>query len=258
MISIYDWFGYEVSIKERYKLIKEAGFDSVLLWWSSGFGRGEDYRDGVRFARNAGLEIENIHTPVQQQKELSCDSLDGEALFDCYINCIKDCSEFDISTMVVHLPNDVYPMNELGMNRIKRIVERAEHYNIKVAMENLFNLSNVACVLDSIDSENVGFCYDSCHHANNESAGDLLAKYGKRLMALHLHDNGGERNQHQLPLDGNIDWTIVMEKIAETGYTGTTALEPMNWDYENLTIVEFLNKAFHSAKTLEQMRFKLH
>ena len=31
MITIYDWFGYELPIKERYRLIREAGFDSVLL-----------------------------------------------------------------------------------------------------------------------------------------------------------------------------------------------------------------------------------
>jgi len=36
MITIYDWFGYELPIKERYRLIKEAGFDGVLLWWSNG------------------------------------------------------------------------------------------------------------------------------------------------------------------------------------------------------------------------------
>ncbi len=32
MITIYNWFGYELTIKERYRLIKEAGFDGVLLW----------------------------------------------------------------------------------------------------------------------------------------------------------------------------------------------------------------------------------
>ena len=49
MITIYDWFGYELPIKERYRLIKEAGFDGVLLWWSDGFGRDAclgDYRNG--------------------------------------------------------------------------------------------------------------------------------------------------------------------------------------------------------------------
>ena len=56
MIGIYDCFGYgtgyEVSFEERYKLIKNAGFDCVMLWWSDKFGRGIGYQKDVRFARN--------------------------------------------------------------------------------------------------------------------------------------------------------------------------------------------------------------
>jgi hypothetical protein len=64
MITIYDWFGYALPIKERYQLIKEAGFEGVLLWWSEYLDRG-DYRSGPQIAREAGLFIENIHTPFQ-------------------------------------------------------------------------------------------------------------------------------------------------------------------------------------------------
>lgn len=254
MLSIYDWFGYDVSLEERYRLIKQAGFDGVLLWWSDGFGRGKGYREGVRLSRNAGLLIENIHTPVQMQNCLSQDNLEGEALRDCYVQCIRDCSDFDIPTMVVHLPEDEYPLNERGMNRIKQITEAAEHYGVNVAMENLFNIHNLSCVLDSVSSGRVGFCYDSCHHANNKKAGDLLRKYGDRLMALHLHDNGGARKQHQLPFDGTIDFVSVMKEIAQTGYTGPTALEPMNWSYEELAMPVFLSRAYEKAKMLEKLR----
>lgn len=45
MIGIYDCFGYgpgyTVSFEERYKLIRKAGFDCVMLWWSDQFGRGD-------------------------------------------------------------------------------------------------------------------------------------------------------------------------------------------------------------------------
>lgn len=44
MLGIYDWLGYGVSAEDSDKLIKEAGFDCVMLWWSEGFGRGTDYR----------------------------------------------------------------------------------------------------------------------------------------------------------------------------------------------------------------------
>ena len=58
MIGIYDCFGYglgyDVSFEERYRLIKEAGFDCVMLWWSDKFGRGIGYQREVSFSRNAG------------------------------------------------------------------------------------------------------------------------------------------------------------------------------------------------------------
>ena len=254
MISIYDWFGYEVADENRYKLIKTVGFDGVLLWWSDGFGRGPCYKEGVWHARNAGLIIENIHTPVEGQNNLSEDNLDGESLFNCFLQCIRDCAEFDIPTMVVHLPNDKYPISKLGMDRIKMIERLAEDLDVNVAMENLGNIKNLTGVLDSIDSGKIGFCYDSCHHANYSHEMDLLNKYGNRLMALHLHDNGGARGQHQLPFDGDISWSAVMKKISEAAYKGSTALEPMNWGYENLSIQEFLAKAYNKAIKLEKMR----
>ncbi len=68
MTGIYDCFGYgpgyDVSFEERYKLIRNAGFDCVMLWWSDRFGRGDGYQEDVKLAGNAGLSVENIHAPV--------------------------------------------------------------------------------------------------------------------------------------------------------------------------------------------------
>ncbi len=258
MITIYDWFGYELPIKERYRLIKEVGFDGVLLWWSDGFGRDgfgqKDYRNGPQIAREAGLFIENIHTPVQNQNNLWLDNLEGEALTDCYLQCVADCAEFEIPTMVVHLPNEDNPYNALGLDRIKRITKKAEQLGVDVALENLRNLANLSYVLEQVDSLRIGFCYDCCHHNNYNPGDDLLSMYGSRLMALHLHDNGGSYTQHQLPFDGMIDWSTTMKKIAATNYSGATALEPMNWDYKDLSAEEFLKEAFERAKRLEALK----
>ncbi|MCM3042089.1 sugar phosphate isomerase/epimerase [Paenibacillus motobuensis] len=258
MITIYDWFGYEMPIKERYQLIKEAGFDGVLLWWSDGFGRDcfgrNDYRRGPQIAREAGLFIENIHTPVHYENNLWLDNLDGEAVTDCYLNCVADCAAFEIPTMVVHLPNEDHPINALGLDRIKRITEKAEQLGVNVAMENLWNLTNLAYVLEQVASKRIGFCYDCGHHYNHYPDNDLLSIYGSRLMALHLHDNNGCYAQHGLPFDGTIDWSTTMKKIAETDYSGATSIEAMNWDYEDLTAKEFLHKAFERAKRLEALK----
>lgn len=258
MITIFDWFGYELSMKERYQLIKEAGFDGVLLWWSDGFSRDSfgrnDYRNGPQIARDAGLFIENIHTPVHNQNNLWFDNLDGEALTDSYLQCVADCAEFEIPTMVVHLPSEDNSYNALGLDRIKKIVEKAEQLGVNVAMENLRNLVNLEYVLEQVDSPRIGFCYDCGHHYRYYSDNDLLSTYGSRLMALHLHDDGGIYNQHRLPFDGTIDWSITMKKIAATGYSGATAIEAMNWDYKDLSAKEFLKEAFERAKRLEVLK----
>lgn len=252
MFAIYDWFGYELPIKERYQLIKEAGFEGVLLWWSEHFGR-NDYRKGPQLAREAGLFIENIHSPIHNQDNLWLDNLDGEAAVDGYLQCVADCAEFEIPSMVLHLPSDDYPYNTLGLDRINRITEKAEQLGVKIALENLQNISNLSNILDQVDSPHIGFCYDCCHHINYNQDKDLLSMYGSRLMAIHLHDNGGSRGQHQLPFDGRINWTTTMRKIADTGYKGAIALEPMNWDYLNLSAEEFLRKAFERVKRLETL-----
>lgn len=152
------------------------------------------------------------------------------------------------------MPDDKYPLNDVGLERLEILINEAEKYDVGIAFENLSNIKNLELVLSTFKSKNAGFCYDSCHHKNYAPDCDLLETYGSRLMALHLQDNGGKYNQHQLPFDGNIDWTGVMEKISLTGYKGAVTLEPMNWDYENLSINEFLGLAYERAVRLDNMR----
>lgn len=96
MTGIYDCFGYgpgyEVSFEERYRLIADAGFDCVMLWWSDRFGRGDGYREDARLAANAGLRVENIHAPVHEQNCLSADNLGGESVLQAYLQCVEDCA----------------------------------------------------------------------------------------------------------------------------------------------------------------------
>lgn len=260
MTGIYDCFGYgtgyNVSFEERYRLIKEAGFDCVMLWWSDKFGRGEGYQKDAQLARDAGLIVENIHAPVHEQNFLSLDNLDGESVFRSYLQGVEDCFKNSIPTMVIHLPNDTYPLNNTGMERLGEIIFEAENKEIQIAFENLGNIDNLTLVLDSFRSKYAGYCYDSCHHKNYAPGDELLKRFGSRLMALHLQDNGGKHNQHRLPFDGSIDWADVMNKISLTGYKGATSLEPMNWDYEHLSIRQFLSLAYQKARELDNMRIQ--
>lgn len=254
MITIYDWFGYEMSIEDRYRLIKEAGFDGVLLWWSEYLER-RDYKLGPQLAREAGLYVENIHAPFQVQDDLWSDNLNGKATVDCYLECIQDCSQLEIPTVVIHLPNDDKPHNKLGLDRIKRIAGSAEDLGINIAFENIKCFKNLSYILDNVDSKHVGLCYDCCHHYHFIPDQDILSKYGDRMMALHLHDYNSEL-MHLLPFDGVIDWDGAIRGIKELGYEGSIAIEAMNWDYKEMSVQEFLARAYESAIKVEKLKYK--
>ena len=69
MIATFDWFGYELLADERYRLIKQTGFDGVLLWWDDEFGDGS-FRTNPEQARRAGLTVLNAHAPFDRINEI--------------------------------------------------------------------------------------------------------------------------------------------------------------------------------------------
>lgn len=218
MITIYDWFGYDLPVTKRYGMIKAAGFDGVMVWCS--YEKGDpDYRLQPSYARSAGLIVENMHTPFEHINDIWMDNPDGEALTDEMIRNVKDCQEFDIPVMIMHVSKDDNPppYNVLGLDRFKRIAEKGEQLGVSIALENTHRADYLSFLLDRIDSPNVGFCYDSGHHHCFTPTVDLLSMFGSRLMALHLHDNDGTGDQHLLPFDGSCRWDDVMSRIAKTG-----------------------------------------
>ena len=68
------------------------------------------------------------------------------------------------------------------------------------------------------------------------------------------YDVSFEERYKLLPFDGSIEWAQVMKKIARSVYQGATTLEPMNWDYEQLSIQSFLDLAYQRAKKLDELR----
>lgn len=258
MLSIFDWFGYRLADGERYRLIKSAGFSSVMILWGQQRGRGPEYRQAPETARAAGLAVENIHAPTVGQHDWWQEGLSGEDVAACYLQCIEDCRDLGVPVLVLHLPGDDHPLTPAGLDRVKRAVEKAERLGVNIALENLQNTGNLAAVFQAVDSARLGFCYDCCHHYNDTPGMDLLGLYGSRLMALHLHDNSGSSRsyciQHRLPFDGGVPWEKVMGGIAAAHYKGVTALEPMYWDYQELPPDVFLYRAFEKAKRLEALR----
>ena len=156
-LSIVDYFGYNLRPQERLRLIKEAGFSSVMLLWAGYFDK--DYNLFPEYARNIGLQIENAHAPYLRANDLWKDSLDGQAAFDELVTCIKECAAHGIQTVVMHpenksgtetveLPQDFF----IGLDRTKRLVDIAERLDISIAVENMSGSRACSAFLVELDA----------------------------------------------------------------------------------------------------------
>jgi len=87
-MTIVDWFGYNLPPQERMRLIKEAGFTGIIgVMWTDQFDN--DYKSFPEYARNAGLNIENMHGLWVGTNELWTDSLAGQAFMGVVLENIK-------------------------------------------------------------------------------------------------------------------------------------------------------------------------
>ena len=255
-LSIVDWFGYNLPPRDRMRAIKEAGFSGVMLLWADYFDK--DYKLFPEYARNAGLIIDNAHAPYLNANHLWEDTIDGQEAYQEIITCLEDCAAYTVSTIVMHpenkkgtatvsLPCDF----SIGIERMKRIVDIAEKLNVNVAIENMSHPEYLERIFRDIQSERLGFCFDSGHCNVFTPNVDFLALYGDKLMALHLHDNDGSGDWHALPFTGNIIWSDIASKLKKLSYEGAIALEVGNTKFEHIEKPEeFLKLAVESAERI--------
>jgi sugar phosphate isomerase/epimerase len=259
---MFSWFSFDMSIKERLKAVKDAGFDATTLWWE-----GEDRHEQVDMARKFGLRIDNVHTPFYSPNQLWLDGIDGEEWQKMLISCVEECGLHEIPVAVIHLTDfaENVGVTELGLRRIGKIVDAAERKGVKLAFENLAFLCHIDAVFNRFESPHVGYCYDSghenvCARLYNDPGFDCLSPYGHRLFALHINDNYGDGDTHAIPFNGTIDWKKKMGIIRQCKDVDYFTLEvPFERSHEKCEIYgrmaadEFLGAAYASAVKLLEL-----
>jgi len=229
-LGIFTWFGYRIPVPERLRLIREAGFDTVMHWWDDSFAETDGFTKEAQaeLIRREGLCIENAHLQTNQVNDLWLDSPNGEAALARYLADIDGLAECGIPVAVLHTTSGICPpeMSRVGIKRFRMLADRAEQKCVKLALENVRHTDRLVTVLDTITSPALGFCYDSGHDfVWSDVPYALLARYQGRLFAVHLHDNNGQNDDHLAPGTGAIDWGIVRNGIEESSYQGAYTLE---------------------------------
>lgn len=243
------------SIEETIYAIKNAGFKNVFIQWYD-----EDWeysqKEQVNLCKKLGLNIIFAHLGYQTMNSIWEEGNEGEELVERYKKNIKECKENGIDLVIMHLTrkHKAPRYGEIGLNRIRKIVEYAEKMNVKIAFENTKIRGYLEYIFKNIKSDNIGLCYDVGHdhaHFNDELN---LADYKDRIFAIHLHDNDKTYDQHLLPFDGTINWDSVIKKLKENNYKGPVTLELCHrGEYLKDTVEEFYKKGYEIGNKIAEM-----
>lgn len=244
-----------VTALETIDAIKKAGFKDIFIQWYN-----KDWKysqeEQLEYAKEQGLNIIFAHLGYKNINDLWEENDNGNKLVEKYKKDIEICKKNNIPMVVMHLTSKkVAPKyNEIGLKRIIEIVNYAKELDIKVAFENTKIKGYLEYVIQNLDNDNVGICYDAghCHvHFDDEFPYEI---FKNRIFAVHLHDNDKSDDLHLLPFDGTINWQTVIKKLKDCKYDGPVTLELCyRYDYLNLTLDEFYKKAYEIGEKISNM-----
>ena len=264
------WFGYPLELEDRLRLIKGAGFKSVLLWWAAESAFEPPIPRKAETARRIGLEIENAHLHFDGVNSLWLPGYEGEHYCAELCGLVASAATYGIPTLVVHLTRTATPpeFNELGFERFMRMVDIAERVGVNLAFENLRAPKRLYEFMARVDSKRAGVCFDSGHNHCHCPETRVCRDFKDKIFAVHLHDNFGEKDQHFIPFDGNDDWHIIREELIASSYAGAWSLEiehPLtdkfgksldpDDPYVGMSVEEYLDRAFAAHKRLVSSEF---
>lgn len=221
------WFGYPLELDERLRLIREAGFKAVLLWWAAQSAYEPPIPEKVETAARRGLTVENAHLHFAGVNSLWLDGDEGEHYCSELIGLIAEAGVYGVPRLVVHLTrtSSPPPFTDLGFSRFMRMIEVAERVNVDLAFENLKVISPLYEMMSRVDSDRVGVCFDAGHNHYVCPETRVCRDFAPRIKAVHLHDNNGKKDQHLIPFDGTADWGVIRQELIDSAYTGAWSLE---------------------------------
>lgn len=229
------------------KLINKLNFEEHAF--AKGVDEVEEYfsEEYAEIKKN-GLEVSQAHAPFPAYVVGKPESLDY--MIEVYKKCILYCDRIGCKNLVVHgitltrkdrinTPDTVKALNDkLYTSLIPTLLET----NVTVCLENLFSgaggvisgvCSNPYEAVEMIDRYNAmagkecfGLCLDTGHlNLLNLDMRWYIPILGKRIKALHIHDNDGMVDRHKAPYTGTLVWKDFYTALKEIGFDGDLSFE---------------------------------
>lgn len=263
--SLWTNFFYGLNVEEKFAAVAEVGFSAAEIAFEDIMDpiSGDLSEDHVlhlsRILSGLPLQTSQVHYPITTLRKgaivppghnrastdlASFDPEQREFDLSSAEKLLRFCPRLGIQVMVIH-PGGVYgwkdpgehdTLAKLNQNSFTRLAGVAEETGVSVAIENMGRTQNgrsfgshfeeIIDLVDQVGSPKVGLCLDTSHaNLMKLDISQGIRNMGPRLIATHISDNFGERDDHLFPYAGRIQWENVLSALKEIGYVGTFNLE---------------------------------
>lgn len=214
-------FGLGLEIDE---FCTAANFDADFDRW-----------DGVARAHLAHSDRFVFHAPFAELCPCAIDPMVRDVTMRRFRQTAALSRAYGIRRIVVHsgfIPHVYYPVWFVEQSaRFFRALLDAEP-EVALCVENVLDddPAPLMDLADAVDDPRLGLCLD-VGHANAVSkipVRQWLKRLAPRLMHLHLHDNDGAADLHQIPGDGSLGFPGLMDEIEAAAPKATLTFECMD------------------------------
>ncbi len=212
------------------------------------------HKDG---ADKYGITINQMHMPYPMYVPKAKEGFNAFLWENVGIKSLEICHFLNCHNIVVHgiklqaICGSEEKEWEKTKELFKFLAPKAKELDITMCMENLYNPlgahmeegpgCNVYKAVERIDEINeeygaeiLGFCYDTGHgNLVGLDSYKFITKLGKRLKVLHMHENDGIADLHQLPFTFTrtrdnasvLDWEGVIKGLRDINFDGVLSFE---------------------------------
>ncbi len=239
--------------EKRYEVLRDCGFDCVdygMADTEAGFYllSGENLEAALEaeksLAAAAGVSFSQVHGPWRWPPRDATEEDRAERL-DKMLRSIRMTARLGCKNWVVHpiMPFGIDELDselaektwEINVEFMRKLLDVARAEDVVICLENMpmprFSMGSPEAILRFVREmadEHFKICLDTGHVAvfPQLRLGDEVRRLGTEIRVLHVHDNGGQRDEHLLPYRGIIDWSDFALALRQIGFDGVFSLEP--------------------------------
>lgn len=242
--------------------IAEAGFTHIH-WchhWASDFVYSPAEVSQIAcWMAEFGLRLTDLHASMGPEKNWGS-PLEHERLAGVELvrNRIEMTARLGCDVIVMHMPSGCQEGDVGAWERFHRSMDALEPYarahGVLIAIENGGSDASFDAIERALGAYGpglAGLCYDSGHGNLFPGGLDRLSALADRLISVHLHDNQGTGDDHNLPFSGTVDWDRLMAIIGASRY-GKWVSEEVSMRKAGIAEEpEFLSRAYEAAVRLQ-------